>query len=214
MKKPMVILGAALFLLVAGGVVMAVAWQLRHREPEPTQQQGDAEQLGSWVEPEDVDKDGLLTQFTLIDQQGERFSSRDLKGKVWVVSFFFATCPGTCRIQNNHVMSLQSEFGPQGAMFVSITCDPETDTPAKLGEYAETFNARPDQWKFLTGDLVYIRRVGGEMFQTLVMKGVHQDLLIVVDKTGEIRGRFNWHDAAALKACRETIEKCLAENPA
>src|SRR4029453_4066269 len=55
-------------------------------------------------------KHELLTEFTLPAQSGKKFHSTDLKGNVWVASFFFASCPGNCRAQNMEVMALQNKY--------------------------------------------------------------------------------------------------------
>ena len=66
-------------------------------------------------------------------------------------SFFFAQCPSTCYNQNMKLQQLQARFADRGLKLVSITCDPQTDTPAVLTEYARMFNADQQHWHFLTG---------------------------------------------------------------
>ncbi len=151
-----------------------------------------------------------IDDFMLTERSGRPFHSSSLKGHVWVASFFFASCPSTCVRQNEVVARLQEEYGNRGVKFVSITCDPENDTPERLREYAAKFQARPDQWFFLTGDLTYIRLVGQDAFQVPVAKQTHANRLMLVDQNGKLCGSFNWNEARQLKKLREKIESLLA----
>ncbi|MBM3998431.1 MAG: SCO family protein [Planctomycetes bacterium] len=153
----------------------------------------------------------LLKEFTLTERTDRAMGSRDLLGHVWIGSFFFASCPGSCRTQNLELMALQNEFAKKGVKIVSITCDPTTDTTAKLREYAESFSAVPDAWYFLTGDLAYIRRVGTEFFRVWVDERGHMDRFLAVDKWGNVRGHFDWHDKARLKDLGAMLDLLLAE---
>jgi len=96
-----------------------------------------------------------FSDVVLTDQNGKpvRFYSDLLKGKVVVVNSFFATCKDSCPVMAALLSKLQDEFGDRfgkQVFFVSITVDPEQDTPAKLKEYAERFKAKPG-WSFVTG---------------------------------------------------------------
>ncbi len=161
---------------------------------------GDLENQGQWIR-----------DFTLTASTGEEFHSQDLLGNVWVVSFFFTTCPSTCRAQNDMVGRLQREFGGQGVKFVCITCDPETDTVERMRDYARLYNAEPGEWMFLTGDMTYIRRIGSERFDVPVDRRAHVDRLIVVDKAGDVRGKFDWHDTGQVARLKELLVELAAE---
>ena len=73
-----------------------------------------------------------IEDFALTDSYDMDFDTRDLRGQVWVASFFFATCPSVCRQQNQMISSLHGEFGRQGVKFLSITCDPKYDSTESL----------------------------------------------------------------------------------
>jgi len=198
---------AIAFVLLVGGVLALVTAAARsRREPsvalKPLATQTVARQGAG----------ELLTEYALTEQGGRPFHSTDLAGTPHVVNFFFASCPSYCRMQTMEVQKLVAEFGPQGVVFLSITCDPQNDTPAALKTYADMFNAKPDQWKFLTGDMLLWRRIGGEMYSVHVDTQTHSEHLIVVDKWGQPRGRFAWRnhpeEMAELKAL---LPKLLAE---
>lgn len=159
-------------------------------------------------------KEDPVENFTLTQRSGEKFHSRDMAGKIWIVSFFFTKCPSICRQQNNHVEAFVKQYGPRGVTFVSITCDPETDDPAKLREYAVMYDADPDQWLFLTGELPHIRLIGQEVFNVAVEKETHSERLILVDRKGEVRGHYSWSESGQLDKLKKQLEELLASKPA
>ncbi|MCA9073128.1 MAG: SCO family protein, partial [Planctomycetaceae bacterium] len=82
-----------------------------------------------------------VNRFELTDQLGRKFRSEEMLGKIWVASIFFADCPGFCPQQNRQMQLIQNEFGDLGVECVSITCDPEKDTPPRLLSYSSKFDA-------------------------------------------------------------------------
>jgi cytochrome oxidase Cu insertion factor (SCO1/SenC/PrrC family) len=146
-----------------------------------------------------------IVDFALTDSENAEFNSQDLRGQVWVVSFFFSKCPSICRQQNEIARRLWREFRAQDVRFVSITCDPEEDTPERLKEYAKLYEADPEEWMFLTGDMDRISQIGEESFQLGVGYRTHSDRFVAVDKWGRVRGIYDWHDPRQLgRAERET----------
>ena len=89
--------------------------------------------------------------FELTERSGQKVRSEDLVGQPYVVCFFFSTCPGTCKRQSGEMRLLQSKFKDKPIRLLSISVDPEVDTPEVLSAYADGFNADPKQWLFLTG---------------------------------------------------------------
>jgi cytochrome oxidase Cu insertion factor (SCO1/SenC/PrrC family) len=133
---------------------------------------------------------GPVAPFKLTDQDGNEFDSESLNGKVWVASFFFTNCPAICWRMNQALSAWQQTHPNSQIHFVSITCDPENDTPEALKKYAEHFKADPKRWTFLTGDMKDIQRIGQDSFQVAVVQGDHTDRACVVDSAGKVRGRF------------------------
>lgn len=140
---------------------------------------------------------GRAPGFALTDQDGARLSLEDLRGKVAVVTFIYASCADTCPLLTAKMASLQrplaADFGPR-VRFVSITVDPEVDTPAVLRGYAKAHGANPVGWSFLTGsppaiDKViraygaYARRAGRGSVD-------HLFLTSLVDRQGRIRVQY------------------------
>src|SRR5438105_4702160 len=95
---------------------------------------------------------GAVPDFQLSDQHGSAFdSARTLKGRVWVADFFFTNCPGPCPRMSSQMHQVQKALEGTDARMVSMTIDPDRDTPPVLAEYASHFEAKPGVWYFLTG---------------------------------------------------------------
>jgi cytochrome oxidase Cu insertion factor (SCO1/SenC/PrrC family) len=148
--------------------------------------------------------DKPIADFTLTDQSGEPFSSAALRGQVWVASFFFASCPGPCRQMNQSLAAIAGQV-PGDVRFVSVTCDPENDTPDTLTRYAKLFDADPDRWKFLTGEMRDLKHIGNDIFQVVLEKGSHYQKAFVVDRQGIIRGQFDLLDADELAKMKQMV---------
>jgi len=129
-------------------------------------------------------------KFELTDQSGRPFTAESMRGKVWVVSFFFTSCPGPCFRQNQALAELQKQLPDPEIQFVSITCDPATDTPERLKTYAERLDADPERWLFLTGDLENIKKLAREQFLQAIDQGTHSERALVIGRDGKILDFF------------------------
>ena len=127
--------------------------------------------------------------------------------------FLFATCPGTCNLQNTHLRAIAQQYGAKGVKFLSITTDPKVDSRAALSKYAGGFSANPDHWYFLrSDDIVYLRRIGAEMYKVggVKEKG-HQDIFVLVDKWGNLRLFCDWKTEKSRAELLAKIDELLAE---
>lgn len=140
---------------------------------------------------------GPAPGFALTDQDGARFTFDDLRGKVAVVTFIYARCTDSCPLLTAKMASLQkplaADFGPR-LRFISITVDPEIDTPAVLRGYAKAHGANLSGWSFLTGapaaiDEV-IRAYGAYARRTERGSVDHLFLTSLVDRQGHIRVQY------------------------
>jgi protein SCO1 len=135
--------------------------------------------------------------FTLTSQDGLRVSLRDYRGRVVAVTFIFASCTDTCPLLTDNMARVQdklgSAFGSKIA-FLSITVDPERDTPDVLKQYAQNFGADLKGWAFLTGDPVAIREVGRKygIFTKKSASGDvdHTFLTSLIDRKGRLRVQY------------------------
>jgi protein SCO1/2 len=152
--------------------------------------------------------------FKLTDQDGKEFDSADLRGKVWVSSIFFASCPGPCYKLNQALASLQTDTDLADVKFVSVTCDPSNDTPDVLKQYSARFDANLKRWSFLTGDEKAVQKVGMETLSIPVASRTHSDLAVVLDRQSRIRGYFHLSDNGEVEKLRKRLKTLLAEKDA
>ena len=151
-----------------------------------------------------------LTEFELIERSGEPFRSKEMLGRVWVATYFFTTCPGSCIRLNENIKLLHDVEELNDVTWVSITCDPDTDTVEVLQDYADRLGADPKRWLFCREDLDYIKRVGAGMKVDVFHKG-HKDHAIVIDKQGKIRGFFNATSKQECQQMRKLLQELLDE---
>ncbi|WP_348822611.1 SCO family protein [Flavobacterium aestuarii] len=163
-------------------------------------------------------KVGPVPEFELINQDNVKISNDFYKGKVYVLEFFFATCPSICPKMNANMVTLQNTFfGNPNFGIVSITIDPVHDTPAVLKEHAELLGVKSANWNFLTGDKDYIYNLSNKGFNiyagenSKVQGGFeHSGLFALIDKNGNIRCRKDdfgnpilYYDGLEKKGIRE-----------
>ena len=153
-------------------------------------------------------------RFVLTDQEGNQFDSADLQGKVWMGSVFFANCPGPCFRENQAIADILREIEDPNFVAVSLTCDPENDTPAALEHYADRFEADPKRWKFLTGDMDVIKQVGTKTLILPVEIGVHSERGVVFDRQGRLRGSYHLLQEDRVERLKKLIRDVLAEDDA
>lgn len=152
-----------------------------------------------------------LEDFELTERSGQPFRSDEMLGKVWVTTFFFATCPGNCERLNTSIKYLNSLEELKDVTWVSISVDPDTDTLPELQKYADRFQADSKRWLFCRGDFDYVKRVGVEvMKQPITWKG-HNEMAVVIGKSGEIRGMYDASRLSQAEKLRELLVECLAE---
>ena len=149
---------------------------------------------------------GALPEFTLTNQDGEPFGLQDLTGKVWIANFIFTSCGDVCPRLTGRMRELQERLDNMGdaVHLVSISVDPDRDTPEVLNDYAQRFTARPGFWTFLTGPLDAIEEtvVSGfkmgmqrtEVEDTGFFDIVHGERFVLVDQAANIRGYYESTD--------------------
>ena len=112
-----------------------------------------------------VNLDKKVPAFELTDQYGKKISNKSFEGKVYVVEFFFASCPTICPKMNQNMLQLQETFySDLNFGIASITIDPENDTVASLNEHAKKLGVKHSNWHFLTGDYEYIMNLANKGF--------------------------------------------------
>jgi protein SCO1 len=146
---------------------------------------------------------GKIADFTLTNQLGRTVTLADLTGKVWVADVIFTRCAGPCPKMTRQMKALQTAL-PAGsdARLVTLTTDPDYDTPPILQQYAQRFGADPQRWLFLTGPKQQIANLAvGSLKLSALPKStaeqqspvdlfVHSTIFVVVDKHAQLRGIF------------------------
>jgi cytochrome oxidase Cu insertion factor (SCO1/SenC/PrrC family) len=161
--------------------------------------------------PERMTPGAVAAPFTLTERNGQPFESTALRGKVWLASVFFANCPGPCFRENQALADILRDIQDPDFMAVSVTCDPENDTPESLRRYADRFEADPARWKFLTGDMATIKQIANGTFLLPAEVGVHSERGVVFDRQGRLRGSYHLLQPDRVKLLKQLIRDVLAE---
>jgi protein SCO1/2 len=197
--------------------------------------------FGIWVVPKivaefegsNLEMIGKAPTFSFTNQDNETISNIDYENKVYVVEFFFTTCPSICPIMNRRMVEIQNEFfGNPNFGIASFTINPEIDTPEVLKAYAKTYEVSHPNWHFLTGDKAELLKLSNEGFNLFADSTVNEDgdfshsgLFALIDKNGNIRSRYDtfgnpiiYYRALdeenapnQIKALKEDIAKLLKE---
>ena len=163
--------------------------------------------------PEEAKSPVALEGYTMTERSGEEFSFAALKGKVWIANMFFASCPHQCRDLNLAMKAIALDKKFTDVEFVSVTCDPDTDTPEVLKNYASLFDADKAAWSFVTADMKVVEKFGQEALNVPVAKQVHTDRLVVFDREGRRRGAFRFSEPAEMSKLRKLVPLLLADPP-
>jgi len=129
-----------------------------------------------------------LPEFRLTDQSGRAVELADLRGKVAAIDFIYTRCPlpDVCPRLSANFTTLQRRFHGRDVMFLSVTVDPDYDTPAVLADYAKRWAADPAAWRFLTGDIGPLAAALGEVYWTDEGSIGHNSTTSIVDRQGRI----------------------------
>lgn len=152
--------------------------------------------------------------FAFAEAGGAAFSSDALDGKVWLGAFIFTRCPGACPHMTGHLLAIQKRFaGREDFAIVTISTDPEHDTPDVLAKYADSLGADRSQWHFLTGDFEAVRTLSMDGFKLGIgdTPNTHSSRFALVDRTGHIREYFEGSVGADVDALSRAVETLLAE---
>lgn len=170
----------------------------------------------------DLPKLGSVAAFAFRDQNGQEFSSTRLRGTAWVGAFFFTRCPTVCPRITGRMKALQ-RFGNEQRLdfrLLSITIDPEFDTPEVLAQYAKQHEVDRSRWSLLTGDANAVKQLSEGTFH-LAMSGepnanaehygmIHSGHLVLVDREGLLRGHYRSSDDAEMRRLEVDLKRVSA----
>lgn len=148
---------------------------------------------------DDLKTIGKAPQFELTDQSNKKISNKDFEKKVYLVSFFFTSCPSICPVMTENLKEIQNEFygNPDfGIAYISI--DSKFDTPEVLAKYAEKHQIKSSNWHFLTGEKQAIDELANKGFNIFAdtnpqLDGTfeHSGMMALIDQEGNIRSRID-----------------------
>lgn len=164
---------------------------------------------------------GQVPAFALLDASGRTVTDADLRGRPWVADFIFTRCAGACPAMTARMAALRAEAAAE-VQFVSITVDPEHDTPEVLARYARLAGAGPG-WLFLTGSRDVLFRLAIEGFKLGVQEVaadsqyggdgpfIHSSHFVLVDAAGRVRGYYDSTEEAARAHLRRDLASVRTE---
>ena len=178
-------IGVALIILILGG-----SYTLQHLKPRSP-------------EAAPLPIIGNIAPFTLTNQLGVVTTLDDLRGKVWLADIIFSRCPGPCARMTRQMASVQSALPKDShAKLISLTTDPEFDSPVVLKKYGDKFGTDATRWTFLTGTKLSIAALAGDSLKLTALEKkpedrtsaddlfIHSTIFALVDKQSRLRGAF------------------------
>ncbi len=165
---------------------------------------------------------GRVPAFTLRDQQGTRVTEHTVSKGAWALAFIFTRCPTVCPRVTRAMKQLQADAGDRGVelRLVSVSVDPEHDSPEVLREYAARFHANTSTWRFLTGDPSVVQELAdgvkialeGAANESAEHFGItHGSHLVLIDGKGTIRGYYGTSDPLDLQRLLEDAGRIESE---
>ena len=141
-----------------------------------------------------------VPDFSLTTESGNRICLADLRGKVVAINFLYTRCPlpDVCPRLAANFATLQRRFASRmgtDLIFLSVTVDPDFDTPVVLAEYAKRWGAKSAGWRFLTGDVRRVAASLGEVYWTDEGSIGHNSTTSIVDRNGRLAATVagsNW----------------------
>jgi len=147
---------------------------------------------------------GQVADFSLTNQNNETISLDKLHGQIWIADVIFTRCPLQCIRMTKRMRQLQEALPKDAPLkLVSITADPNFDTPDVLKTYAKLYSADQTNWHFLTGLRSEINRLVVESLKLVIYEKkpeerevpadlfLHSTKFVLVDKQGRVRGWFD-----------------------
>jgi cytochrome oxidase Cu insertion factor (SCO1/SenC/PrrC family) len=146
---------------------------------------------------------GPVAGFTLTNQDGQVTTLADLTNRVWIADIIFTRCAGSCPIMSKQMESLQDALPPTNrTRLVTLTTDPDFDTPPVLKKYGERYGANSNRWTFLTGTKSEIGRLAANSLKLSAVPVkpedrqnpadlfIHSTIFVIVDQHARLRGTF------------------------
>lgn len=161
-----------------------------------------------------------IRPFTMINQENQTFTEKDIEGKICVVDFFFTACPGICPKMTKSMAGIQKEYiNDDEIMLLSHSVTPEKDSVSALKQYAKKKKVNFKRWKLLTGSKAEIYELGRKYYFVEEDEGIkkndnvflHTENFVLIDKQRHIRGIYNGLDPNSILDLIRDIKVLKAE---
>lgn len=222
-QKRFFLWGSAIILV--GIVALGIAWKqfLAFAEEQRSK-------LPAVTKDGRFDDYGRLADFSFRNWDGREVSRASLAGKVWVVDFVFTTCSGLCPVMSQSMQRLQTRIQQSAGIdmaklrLVTVTTDPDIDTPTRLEAYSKRFSADPDLWYFVRGPFADVQRFSQEALklgleratQQQIAKGsekvIHSNKFVLIDARGHARKIYTGTTPSDIDALVRDLPALLAES--
>lgn len=152
---------------------------------------------------------GKLPEFSGITDSQKEMTQDDLKGKMWLVSFFFASCGDICPKLNAVKSKIVSQNPSDSLRFLSVTVDPETDTPDFLKKHRQEMKFTDNRWSFIRmkNDSILEQFMNGLLVGYAENPENHTARIIVIDSKSQIRGYFDALDPQQVDSLESVLRK-------
>ncbi|MSR66639.1 MAG: SCO family protein [Pedosphaera sp.] len=165
-----------------------------------------------------------IQNFSLTNQAGISFTERDLAGKFWIADIVFTRCAGPCPDMTRRMAKLQKRISASKDVgLLTLTTDPENDSPTVMNAFAGAFGADTNSWTFLTGDKSQIARLAVDDLKLIAMEKnaaertnpadlfIHSTLFVLIDPKGQVRGLAESEDSSHAEQLMDMIENLRKE---
>ena len=157
---------------------------------------------------------GGIPPFELLDNFGQPFTEENISGKIWVADLIFTTCAGPCPIMSTEMRSVHKTYlENENIHMVTITVNPDYDSPEVLTEYGNRYDADFDKWHFLTGEYEKIQSLIANGFKMGDIEEIvfHSTRFALIDPNMNIRGYYMGTESEDVKKLIDDIEILIKE---
>ena len=167
-----------------------------------------------------ISRNHRISDFNLINQNGEAITKEDFEGKIYVADFFFTRCQTICPIMAVNMKDLQEEFKSDPDLkFLSHSVTPVMDSVPVLRAYADKNEAIDGKWEITTGDKRHIYELARKSYFAVLDEGdggdqdfIHTEQFILVDQEGQIRGFYDGTEKEEMQRIIDDISILKREN--
>ena len=162
----------------------------------------------------------FVSDFELINQNGDTITNKDYEDKIYVVDFFFTRCGSICPIMTNNMKKIQDKFlENDNLMLLSISVTPNIDNVETLKKYAKSKGVINSKWNIATGNKKHIYELARKSYFAVLKKGdgglqdfIHTPNFILIDKKKQIRGIYDGTDDTEIKRVIKDIKTLQIKN--